>query len=54
MCIGAQFASMIGVLVIAAVAQQWKLTLMPGQRVVRRKLLTMRPNYGMKMIVTEC
>ncbi len=54
MCIGAQFASMIGVMVIATVAQQWKLTLMPGQRVARRKLLTMRPKYGMKMIVTEC
>ena len=54
MCIGAQFARMIGVLAIAAVAQRWRLVLTPGQRVARRKLLTMRPKYGMKMIAAEC
>ncbi|HZS06314.1 MAG TPA: cytochrome P450 [Blastocatellia bacterium] len=48
-CIGEAFAWMEGVLVIATIAQRWKLRLAPGHVVEIRPLVTLRPKYGMKM-----
>jgi cytochrome P450 len=50
-CIGERFAWMEGVLMIAAIAQKWKLKLAPDQRVEPLPLITLRTKYGMRMIV---
>ena len=52
-CIGESFAWMEGVLLIAAIASRWKMSLAPGQRVAPDPLITIRPKYGMKMIVEK-
>ncbi|HKX29037.1 MAG TPA: cytochrome P450 [Blastocatellia bacterium] len=48
-CIGEQFAWMEGVLVLATIAQRWKMRLVPGHRVEVRPSVTLRPRYGMMM-----
>jgi cytochrome P450 len=48
-CIGERFAWAEGVLVLAAVAQRWKMRLVPGHPVATRAVITLRPRYGMKM-----
>jgi cytochrome P450 len=50
-CIGEHFAWMEGVLVIAAVAQRWKMRLVEGHPVEPQPIVTLRPKYGMRMIV---
>lgn len=50
-CIGESFAWMEGVLLLATLAQKWKLTLVPGHPVEPQPLITLRPKYGMKMVV---
>ncbi len=50
-CIGESFAWMEGVLLLATLAQKWRLKLVPGHRVEPEPLITLRPKYGMKMIV---
>jgi cytochrome P450 len=50
-CIGESFAWMEGVLLLATMAQKWKLTLIPGHRVEPEPLITLRPKYGMRMQV---
>ncbi len=50
-CIGESFAQMEGVLLLATLAQRWKLSLAPGHRVEPEPLITLRPKYGMKMSV---
>src|SRR5271166_1762618 len=50
-CIGESFAWMEGVLVLATLAQKWKLSLVPGHRVEPQPLITLRPRYGMRMVV---
>jgi cytochrome P450 len=50
-CIGESFAWMEGVLLLATLAQKWKFTLVPGQRVEPEPLITLRPKFGMKMQV---
>jgi cytochrome P450 len=50
-CIGEPFAWMEGVLLIAAIASKWKMMLAPGHRVVPDPLITIRPKYGMRMVV---
>jgi cytochrome P450 len=52
-CIGEQFAWMEGVLLIATIAQQWKMRLAPGQQVEPKAMITLRPRYGMRMVVSE-
>jgi cytochrome P450 len=49
-CIGESFAQMEGVLLLATIAQTWKLRLMPGHPVEPQPLITLRPKYGMKMV----
>ncbi|MEZ5427202.1 MAG: cytochrome P450 [Pyrinomonadaceae bacterium] len=48
-CIGESFAWMEGVLLIATIAQKWKLRLTPRQKIGLNPLMTLRPKYGMKM-----
>jgi cytochrome P450 len=49
-CIGESFAWTEGVLLLATIAQRWKLRLSPGHLVQPQALVTLRPRYGMKMI----
>jgi cytochrome P450 len=49
LCIGEQFAWMEGILLIATIAQKWKLRLVPGHKVELQPLITLRPKHGMKM-----
>jgi cytochrome P450 len=48
-CIGESFAWMEGVLILATLAQKWKLKLAPGHKVEPQPLITLRPKYGMRM-----
>jgi len=50
-CIGEQFAWMEGVLLIATIAQRWKMRLEPGHVVEPKPMITLRPKFGMRMIV---
>jgi cytochrome P450 len=50
-CIGESFAWMEGVLILATLAQKWKLRLVPGHRVEPQPLITLRPKFGMLMDV---
>jgi cytochrome P450 len=50
-CIGESFAWMESVLLLATMAQKWKLRLVPGHPVEPEPLITLRPKYGMKMVV---
>ena len=45
-CIGESFAWMEGVLLLATIAQQWKLRLEPGHRIVPQAAITLRPKTG--------
>jgi len=49
-CIGERFAWMEGVIVMAAIAQKWKLRLAPGQHVEPLPLITLRVKNGLRMI----
>jgi cytochrome P450 len=48
-CIGESFACMEGVLLLATLAQKWKLKLIPDHRVEPEPLITLRPKFGMQM-----
>lgn len=48
-CIGENFAWMEGSLVLAALARNWRLRLVPEQEIAINPLLTLRPKYGMRM-----
>ena len=50
-CIGESFASMEGALLLATISQKWKLELIPGHPVEPEPLITLRPKYGMRMLV---
>jgi cytochrome P450 len=52
-CIGERFAWMEGTLVLATLAQMWKLQLSPGQRVEPLPLITLRTKHGMKMLLVS-
>ncbi len=52
-CIGEPFAIMEAVLIIALVAQNFELELEPGFIVEMQPLITIRPKYGMNMIVKK-
>jgi cytochrome P450 len=48
-CIGNAFALMEATLLLAAIAQRFRLTLEPGQRVTPTPYLTLRPEPGLRM-----
>jgi cytochrome P450 len=49
-CIGERFAWMEGVIVMAAIAQKWRLRLAPDQRVEPLPLITLRVKNGLRMV----
>ena len=49
-CIGERFAWMEGILMIASLAQKWKLKLEPNQRIEPLALITLRTKHGLRMI----
>ena len=51
LCIGERFAWMEGALLLAAIAQKWRLRLEPGHKVEPLPLITLRAKYGMRMIL---
>lgn len=51
-CMGEGFAWMEGILVLATLAQQWRLHLVPGHPVGVKPLVTLRAKAGMRMSVS--
>ena len=49
MCIGNAFAMMEAVLILATIAQRFRLTMEPGQRVTPTPYVTLRPEPGLRM-----
>jgi cytochrome P450 len=52
-CIGESFAWMELILLVATIAQQWQLRLVPGHPVVPQPLVTLRTKHGMRMTVVK-
>lgn len=52
-CIGAGFAMMEAILVLATIVQRFRLKLVPGQDVTPWVAPTVRPKYGLKMTVEK-
>jgi cytochrome P450 len=52
-CIGESFAWMELILLVATIAQQWRLRLVPGHPVVPQPLITLRAKHGMRMTVAK-
>ncbi len=50
-CIGEQFAWMEQMLLLATLAQTWRMRLAPGQIVATQPIITLRPKFGMRMIL---
>ncbi len=48
-CIGEAFAWMEGVLILATIAQQWRITLLPEARIDVQPKITLRPKYPVPM-----
>jgi cytochrome P450 len=49
-CIGESFAWMEATLVLATIAQRWRLRLIPHQKLEVQPRITLRPKYGIRMI----
>jgi cytochrome P450 len=52
-CIGEGFAWMEGILLLATMAQDWQMRLVPNHPVELKPVMTLRPKHGMRMIVTR-
>ena len=52
-CIGETFAWTEALLLIATIAQRWRMRLLPGHPVEPQPVVTLRPRYGMKMVVEQ-
>ncbi len=52
-CIGEAFAWMEGVLLLATIARRWRPRLVPGHPIALQPLVTLRPKYGIRMIVEK-
>jgi len=52
-CIGSHFALLEAQLIVATLAQRYRLHLVPGHKVETWPLITLRPRYGMRMTI-EC
>lgn len=53
MCIGSSFAMMEAQLILATIARRYRLRLVPGHPVEPQMLVTLRPKYGLRMIIQE-
>jgi cytochrome P450 len=51
MCLGAEFATMEGVLALASIAQEFQIEAVPGHTVELEPLITLRPAGGLPMIL---
>ncbi|MFL6466837.1 MAG: cytochrome P450 [Pyrinomonadaceae bacterium] len=49
-CIGEGFAWTEGILLLATLAQRWKLRIVPDQKVALHPMITLRPKFGMRMV----
>ena len=49
-CVGEQFAWTEAILVLATLAQKWRLWIAPKQRIAIEPRITLRPRYGMQMV----
>ena len=52
-CIGEQFAWMEEMLLLATLGQQWKMRLAPGQVIATQPIITLRPKFGMRMVLEQ-
>lgn len=52
-CIGKSFAQMEAVLLLATIAQKFRLTLVPGQEITPWPAFTLRPKQGIRMLLSE-
>lgn len=52
-CIGEPFAWMQGILVLASIAQSWRVKLVPDHPVELLQLINLRPRYGMMMTLSR-
>lgn len=52
-CIGESFAWMEGILLLATLAQRWRFRLVSDHTVALKPVVTLRPKFGMKMIVSK-
>ena len=52
-CIGESFAWTEATLVLATLARRWKLEMVPEQKIGLQPMITLRPKFGMKMILRE-
>jgi cytochrome P450 len=52
-CIGEGFAWMEGILLIAALARQWRMRLVPSHPVKLYPVITLRPRHGMRMTLCK-
>jgi len=50
-CIGEQFAWMEGLILLATIAQRWRLRLVPDHPIALQPIITLRPKHGIRMIV---
>jgi cytochrome P450 len=50
-CIGSSFATMEATLLLATIAQRFRLRLVPGHPVEPQAALTLRPKHGMRMVL---
>jgi len=50
-CIGSQFALTEAILVLCTIAQRWRLRLVPQHPVELNPLITLRPRYGVKVVL---
>lgn len=51
MCIGEHFAWLEGVLVLATLAREWRMTLAPGATVSTHATITLRPRHGIPLVL---
>ena len=51
LCVGNGFALMEAALILASVAQRYRLELVPGQKIVPQPSITLRPRDGIRMIL---
>lgn len=52
-CIGEQFAWAEAILLLATIGQRWKMALAPNHRIACQPIITLRPRYGMRMLVEK-
>jgi len=50
-CIGESLAWLESILTLSIIASRWRLRLLPGHRVEMEPLISLKPKYGMRMII---